>query len=493
MFRFTPILFFLTLLFNANAQFPMKMWEYYTGAPTFGSPAAADLDMDGKLEIVFSTYTNDGRVHCLNAEDGSFRWIYDIGGCGDVAALIYDVDNDDTLDVIVNGSCNPYVFCINGMTGKLKWTVYSGGGDSPPTVIDIDGDSIPEILFGNFAGELYILNGEDGSINKKWSIDPSGVIQTEPTLVDVDSNGDWEIILGNYFIDTGVVVWCFDYPSGDTLWRWYNFDTAGTLSIYHGGTVSDIDGDGREEYTFGTGTGKIISLNVEDGSLNWLRFVPRSNIMALSSADLDDDGEIEVVYSNNNPGDTTRIGIMDGKTGNLEWEYMTTFSAFRGCAITDINGNGQLDLVSAHFNGILRVVEAYNGLIWTHDLKPYFTTTFPYLVTDNGPIIADFDQNGTMDIFVAAGYGTYTPDSLNTGKAFMFEAGMGTGIPGCGEWLMLRHDTRRTGYLPQSEIDEKCDTTTAVSQISLNALEVYPNPSSGLFNVQLPEGGRMES
>ena len=124
-------LFLLSALLLSAQTLPTVDWQYNVGAPAFGSAASADLDGDGKLEIVFSTYTNDGRVHCLNAENGTVSWIYDIGGCGDVAPLIYDLDGDDTLDVLVNGSCNPYAFCINGATGQLKWSVYSGGGDSP--------------------------------------------------------------------------------------------------------------------------------------------------------------------------------------------------------------------------------------------------------------------------------------------------------------------------------------------------------------------------
>src|SRR5574337_1038542 len=126
---------FLPGAISLHAQFtPTILWHYDMPAPSFGSAASADLDKDGFYEIVFSTYTADGKLHCLNAENGTQRWEYNIGGCGDAAPIIYDVDNDDTLDVIVNGSCNPTIFCINGYNGHLKWSKSSGGGDSPPTI-----------------------------------------------------------------------------------------------------------------------------------------------------------------------------------------------------------------------------------------------------------------------------------------------------------------------------------------------------------------------
>lgn len=200
------------------AQFPNLVWQYDIGAPAFGSAAARDVDEDGFYEIVFTTYTADGRAHCLNAEDGSIRWIYDIGGCGDVAPLIYDLDNDDTLDVFIVGSCNPTAFSINAYTGNLNWSVGSGGGDSPPTVADMDGDSIPEVLFGNFNGQIRILNGEDGSVDKTIQVDPNGnTIQTAPTLVDVNNDNNLDIIVANYWNIDGIHIWCYDYFTEDTI------------------------------------------------------------------------------------------------------------------------------------------------------------------------------------------------------------------------------------------------------------------------------------
>ena len=183
---FFALFFFIQI---CNAQFPELKWEYFIGAPAFGSAAAADLDSDGFYEIVFTTYTNDGRAHCLNAEDGSVKWIYDIGGCGDVAPIIFDMNGDGTKDVVINGSCNPTIFCIDGASGNLIWSKPSGGGDSPPTIADMDNDGRPEVLFGNFNGQIVALNGEDGSTAKIIQANPNGnAIQTAPTLVDVNDD-----------------------------------------------------------------------------------------------------------------------------------------------------------------------------------------------------------------------------------------------------------------------------------------------------------------
>ncbi len=478
----------LVLLINCAtlcAQFPSINWQYYTGAPAFGSAAAADMDNDGYYEIVFTTYTNDGRAHCLNAEDGTVKWIYDISGCGDVAPIIYDVDNDDTLDVIINGSCNPTLFCINGATGQLKWSMPSGGGDSPPTIADMDGDSLAEIFFCNFNGELRVYNGEDGSTDKIISVD-NGPIQTEPTLVDVNNDGMLDIIMANHYNVTGLYVWAYDYLTEDTIWTNYMYDTSSTYNAYHGGAVADIDGDATLEYVIGSNNGMVRALNIADGTTQWTRLMPMSCMAAISIADLDGDGTMEIVVCNNDwVTFDERIWVLNGANGLTEWSFPTTFPSFRGCAIADINGNDTLDLVAGYYMGDIIAVEPYNGLLWQTNVLSQFPPGLPYFMVDHGPLVADFDQDGTMDVFVVGGYGTYTPDSQNTGKAFMFEAGNGQ----CPEWLMFRQDAHRTGYLSQADADASCSFVLAVEEMPETTIPVYPNPANDKVIIGTPPAG----
>lgn len=464
-------------------QTPTIDWTYNIGAPAFGSAAAADLDGDGKLEIVFSTYTNDGRVHCLNGEDGSMRWIYDIGGCGDVAPIIYDVDGDDTLDVIVNGSCNPTIFCINGNTGAMKWSKPSGGGDSPPTIEDIDGDLKPEILFGNFSGEVRVLNGEDGSTAKIIPVD-NNPIQTEPSLIDVNFDGQLDIVVANYINDDGYHIYAIDYNT--TAIHWQRDDTSSSsFHAYHAGAVADIDQDDTLEYVVGRNNGSIIAVNVEDGSELWTVTGLTNVIGALTIADLDHDSIPEVIYSNNDYINfNDHIGVLSGDNGNLEWSYPTTFSSFRGCSVTDLDNDGQLDLVSGHFMSRVRAVEPYNGLLWEINLHQQLPNSglLPYSEADHQPLIADFDDDGRLEAFTVAGYGTYTPDSLNTGVAFLLDGGTGSYCP---EWLMFRQDAHRTGYLSAQDEAESCDTVmVSIPEPAQAEWTLYPNPSAGQLTLR---------
>ena len=62
-----------SLLFTSRteAQTPTIKWFYDVNDASFGQSAAADIDHDNKLELVFGCYRNDSCVYALNAEDGS--------------------------------------------------------------------------------------------------------------------------------------------------------------------------------------------------------------------------------------------------------------------------------------------------------------------------------------------------------------------------------------------------------------------------------------
>jgi outer membrane protein assembly factor BamB len=164
-------------LSGSFAQVPDTIWTYDLLAQCFGSPACADIDFDGYLEIVFGTYFDDEHAYALNAEDGSLHWRFDVGGGPlDAAPVIADVDLDDSLEVIIPASWG-IIFCLSG-NGELEWRYPQSGWieciDSPPAVADVDEDGLPEVIFGAWYGKLYVLNGEDGSVAWQQTYDADG-------------------------------------------------------------------------------------------------------------------------------------------------------------------------------------------------------------------------------------------------------------------------------------------------------------------------------
>ena len=425
--RKTVLIIIVSILFSGAvlAQDPEILWWFDLEAPSFGSSSIDDIDGDGFMEIVFGTYFNDEHIYALNAEDGSLLWSFDTGGCNDASPLIFDVDMDDELEVIIAASSPYHVYCFNGATGDIEWDVSAGFPnciDSPPAAADVDNDGRPEIVFGTFYGHVMCINGEDGSLCWQADLGNNSYIQTGPNILDCDDDGQLDVVVAQWQGDCRI--YALRGNDGSLLW----FSDAPEDWMYHGGSFADIDEDGRPEIAIGCYDGDVYVLNAEDGSLLW----EYSNFFycggPTSIADLNNDGHLEIVFTT-----YTTLKVLS-QTGNLLWSYGTGGSIFRGAAISDTDGDGILDVVFGSDDGILRNLRGSDGqIIWALNLENHYGNTFNI---DHAPVIADFDNDDLLDVFVIGGYGTSSTPTNNHGRGYALTAGNGTG-PG---WKMFRHD-----------------------------------------------------
>ncbi len=409
-------------------DYPQIMWWYDLNAPSFGSAAVGDIDGDNYPEIVFGTYFGDERIIALNAESGDTLWTYNTGGCNDASPVIVDVDLDGELEVIVPASSPCMVYCFNGETGEIEWSTSTGSNyiDSPPAIADVDNDNKPEVVFGAFYGYVYCLDGEDGGINWSTNLGTNSYIQSGPNIFDIDDNGQLDIIVAQWMGDCRVyalkgddheILWHSDIPQD-----W----------MYHGGAFADVDEDGLPEISIGCYDNHVYLLNAEDGSLEWDYEASSYCGAPTSIADLNNDGHLEIVFVSNYKLITL------SHTGDSLWSYTTGGSIFRGAAIADIDGDDTLDVVFGSDDGILRALQGSNGaLVWTYNLEQHYGNTFEM---DHAPVIADFDNDGKLDVFIIGGYGTSSTPENNHARAYVLSAGDGTG-PG---WPMFRHDIRHS-------------------------------------------------
>jgi len=440
MFRLIIIFCVLLILFSFHyAQVPTAiaetetspqiLWWYDLNAPSFGSSAVGDIDKDGKLEIVFGTYFNDQHIYALNADSGTLLWRYNTGGCNDASPAIADVDLDSALEVIVPASSPCRVYCFNGATGAVKWSTPTGSNsiDSPPAIADLDNDGKPEVIFGTFYGYVYCLNGENGSQCWRINLGTNSYIQSDPNILDVNGDGQLDVVVAQWAGDNRV--YALRGNNGSTLW----YSDLPNDYMYHGGSFGDIDEDGKPEIAIGCYDNHVYVLNGEDGSLKWQYVAPYYVGAPTSIADINNDGHLEIVIFSYN------IVRALSHTGGMLWTYSAGGGSFRGAAIADIDSNGILDVVFGADDGILRALRGNNGqVVWTYNLQAHYGRTFEM---DHAPVIADFNNDGKLDVFVIGGYGTSSQPNLNHGRAYALSAGNGTG-PG---WTMFRHDLRHSG------------------------------------------------
>lgn len=422
------------------------LWWFPLNAPSFGSSAVADIDKDGILEIVFGTYFNDEHIYALNAEDGSLLWSYDTGGCNDASPVIADVDLDGNLEVVIPASSPSIVYCFNGSTGEVKWSRSTGISnciDSPPAVADVDNDEQPEIILGTFHGNVFCLNGEDGTICWQKNLGTSSYIQSDPAVLDLNNDGQLDVVVAQWAGDCRVyALWG---NNGSILW----YSDLPQDYMYHGCSFADIDRDNKPELIIGCYDNHVYVFNGEDGSLAWKYTTPFYVGAPTSIGDLNNDGYFEIVFVSYNI-----LGVLS-HTGTLLWSVSTGGNIFRGAAISDMNQDGILDVIFGSDDGILRVLKGDDGQeICSFDLQAHYGLVFHM---DHAPVIADFNNDGILDIFIVGGYGSSDPPTNNHGRAYAVTFGNGSG-PG---WPMFRHDCFHSGcYSPFSNQPPMMDNIT---------------------------------
>ena len=415
---------------------PAELWHFDFDSNSYGGAAVGDIDSDGKFEIVFGTYMGDETLYALNAEDGSIAWTYWAGpGPLDASVKLVDVNDDGNLEVIfaTSGSYGVgagVMHCLHGCSGTPMWHYNPNTcTDSPPAIADIDNDSRLEILYGTFhdgeiGGYVHILNAEDGSL-ADIAGPYNGHIQSGPAVVDLDLDGQLDFIItmfgGN---DRIYAVNGSDYS---TMWSYLTGD-----SMYHTCSFSNLDDDAFPELVVGNYDGYVYALHGENGSLYWQHDVTYASYCT-SIADVDGDSLNEVIASG-----SFEVTVINNDGSEL-WSR-SLYGSFRGAAVADVDGDEGLDVIIGGDDGILMAYDGAAGsTLWSFDAASDYGQT-PFEM-DHAPVIADFDGDRNLDIFIIGGRGYSGDPQNNYGRAYALELSDTTG-PG---WTMFHHDYCNSG------------------------------------------------
>jgi hypothetical protein len=209
---------FFVLIFTAPAI--PALAQLYTDAsvnlPTNGAYGAsmdvrgADLDEDGDLDIVLA---NEFQPNTILINNGSGVFVN--GTAGNLPQETHDSEDVAIADFNGDGHLD-LVFCSEDDVNQ-NWTdvheYYLGDGNGhftaaayqPPdseanAVIsaDINGDGLPDLLFGNKGTTTVLINAGNGGFNTENDRVPALQRTTQDlALADVDLDGDADLFLGN--------------------------------------------------------------------------------------------------------------------------------------------------------------------------------------------------------------------------------------------------------------------------------------------------------
>ncbi|MEZ4380459.1 MAG: VCBS repeat-containing protein [Nannocystaceae bacterium] len=304
-----------------------KKWSYSGSSADIGSgystPSIADLDGDGVPEVI------SGRT-ILHA-DGTLRGkgTFGVGGSYGASSFAADLDNDGIQEVVVGNA-------LYDPDGAAIWS--NGQADGYPAIADFDLDGVPEIVVVS-SGNVRL---QDASGATLWTtpLPGNGGGGGPPTVADYDGDGVPEIgVAGRdvyaMFDDDGTLVW-------------HNM-TQDLSSGFTGSSVYDFEGDGVADVLYADETNLWVYSGI-DGSVK-LQFEAHNSNTAIEYplvADLDADGQVEIVLGHNTTGGhgpekgITVIGDVDAswRPGRPLWNQ-------HAYSITNVNDDGTIPAMPA--------------------------------------------------------------------------------------------------------------------------------------------------
>jgi len=208
-------------VFNENGSISAG-WPYVLTSDISGSPAIGDVDNNGDLEIVLNESGGAFRILNHDATQLTYQWFSNNpwNPFFNSSPSIGNVTGDGKLEVfITRANGNVYAMQSNGalLAGWPQQYASSTYTESSPVIADLDGNGVADVLLGSET--QYI---------RAWSISGQTIagfpLKTEdamrgvPTAADVDLDGDVDLVAAGW--DKSVYVWDFTGPwnAGNAPW-----------------------------------------------------------------------------------------------------------------------------------------------------------------------------------------------------------------------------------------------------------------------------------
>lgn len=324
------------LITKNSGVFPVQIYlpswpRKISGAPsniTYG-----DIDQDKKPEVIFGT--SEQLIYAYNS-DGSLvpNWPIEIAGYnGNSTPAMADVDMDGKMDLIINTPTEAYV--VSGdASARTNWPIKVDlTAEQSPVVADFSGDKKLEILvYDN--NKIYLLN-EDGSVIGGWPKTVEGVITSKIAAGDLDGDKLDEIVLTT--LSNNKTTLRVFKNNGQEIEK-YRKEINNNSSLASLG-LGDINGKEGLDMAITFNNGEVLAIS-NDGKYLFNKTTGKK-FGELALGDVNNDKKVELAFA-----DQEQIHILNETGAEINNWPKNTKETIGFINIADINNDGNQDILA---------------------------------------------------------------------------------------------------------------------------------------------------